>query len=618
VNRIKNNISRYLITFILALSLILICPLVASQDHIISNSADWRDVYSTILYANLQGIGNHFLTSTPHGPILLYEIPKSKENIEIISSADIPFVVGYESLIRARGYVNPEELIFDEANLELAERLPDINKFIVIDDSYGYNAIAIAPFAAKAKYYVLFADERNIGDVDAFLSAKNVEDLIIYGHTDREVRSTLAKYDPEIINSETGSRFENNMMIVDKFSEIGSIKQVILTNGEFIEASMMTGREPVLFIGKTNVPDEIKEYIQNRDIDIGVLIGNELIGTATTIRRQLGISVFVKFARGSRVPGGTINPVEDLDRFPMPSYQLSLSIASIVYNKATGVLEVTYNNNVDLATYFKSTITVTGSDGATLAVVGDENPVFIDGGETKTIAYEIDLSGVDNTDNLTGEVFTIYGESKTSLEQALRGTFKIETITVIDDANIEIIDLFYSKSKGAFLVTIENTGEVDVYVDVELIDLWINGEYVTVSADEIEKIEAGKTKQIAINIELEDEDLEDSRNSKITVRGVYGERKHALVKVKEKEFELKIRKGLVWWYIPIIIIVILILIFLLLLLLKRRKKRCPRCRTLNDRDASRCKKCGHSFRGEHAHKPKPHHTSHGHEKHRHS
>ena len=592
MKKTKPNFTKAIIIALLGL-LIILTPVLGQPDHIISNSADWRDVYSTVLYANLLEVPNHFLTSTPHGPILLYEIPKKREHIQVITSADKPFVVGYESLIRSRGYGNPEEIIFDQANLELAKLLPDINKYLIIDDSYGYNAIAVAPYAARAKYYVVFTDNRNIGDVDNFLSTRKVGDLIIYGHVDREVRTTLAKYVPEIINSETGSRFENNMMIVDKYSEVGSINQVILTNGEFIESSMMSGREPLLFIGRENVPTEISDYIKNRDIEIGVLIGNELIGTATAIRRQLGISVFVKFARGARVPGGTINPVEDLDRFPMPSYELSLNIVSIVYNKATGLLEVTYQNNAELATYFKSTITIRNENDETLAVVGDEDAVFIDGDETKTIVYQADLSEAEDTENLIGEIFTIYGESKTSLEKALRGTFKIETITVMDDTDIEIIDLVYDKSRGRFLVTIENTGPVDAYVDVELVDLWINGEYVTVSADEIEKIGVGKKKTIAVKIELEEEDLEDKRNSEITVRGIYGERKHALVKVKTSRFELKLKTAVSLWYLPIVAIVIIILI---LLLLTRRKKRCPRCRTPNRRDALRCKKCGHSLK----------------------
>ena len=390
-------------------------------------------------------------------------------------------------------------------------------------------------------------------------------------------------------------------MIVDKFAEIGSIKQVILTNGEFIEASMMSGKEPVLFIGRNNVPDEIQNYIKDKKIEIGVLIGNELIGSATTIRRQLGISVFVKFARGSRIPGGTINPVEDLDRFPMPSYQLSMSIVSITYNKATGEFEVTYRNNADLASYFKSTITIKNANGDILAVIGDNDTVFIDGGETKTIVYtpREPLTEDQMAGNITAEIYTIYGESKTSLENALRGTFPIETINIIDSADINIVDpIYYDMSKGIFYVTIENIGPVDAYVSVELVDIWVNGEYVTVASDAIELIGAGKKKTIEIKIQLTEEDFARGYNEKIKVRARYGERKHALIKVKEKQVGFEFKKGLTWWYIPIIIVLIL---FILFLLLWRRRKRCPRCRTMNKRSASHCRKCGYAFNERHVH-----------------
>ncbi len=572
----------------------------AALTEVVSNSADWRDVYSVVLYGNLLGVSNHFLTSTPHGPILLFEIPKANDEIQIITSADKPFYIGYESLFRSKGYPNVEELIFDSANLELAKRLPNINKFLLIDDAYGYNALAVGPYAVKAGYYVLFADRRNIEDIADFLETKDVKNIIIYGQVDREVRAAMSRYNPEILNSETGSRFENNILIVDKYSELGSIKQAILTNGEFIEASMLSGKEPVIFIGKTNVPDEIKEYINKKGIEIGVLIGNELIGTATDIRRQLGISVFVKFARGSRIPGGTINPVEDLDRFPMPSYQLSLSITSISYNRATGQIEVTYKNNVELATYFRSTITIKNSAGETITLIGDTDTLFIDGGETKTVIYEkttggqrIDMVINQESGDITGEVYTIYGESKTSLENVLRGTFKIEMIDILDNADIEIIGLVYDKSKGTFYVKIKNIGAVDAYVSSELIELWINGAYVTFASDDVIKIATGKTVEIPIKVDMDEEDLADLKNSEITVRANYGERMHALTKTKEKKFGLEFRQGIGNY--TIIFVILIIIIMLLIIFFWRRRKRCPRCRKMNRKRAKHCVKCGYTF-----------------------
>jgi len=111
-----------------------------------------------------------------------------------------------------------------------------------------------------------------------------------------------------------------------------------MSNGEFIEASIMSGDDPVIFIGKSTVPQQIQDYIKTSGFQVSVLIGNELINSATAIRRQLGISVFVKFAQGSRTPTGPIATVEDLDKFPMPRYAVDMGIYSIMYNKATGSL----------------------------------------------------------------------------------------------------------------------------------------------------------------------------------------------------------------------------------------------------------------------------------------
>ncbi len=63
-----------------------------------------------------------------------------------------------------------------------------------------------------ADYFVLFADDRNFNDIVDFLSEGAVNDLIIYGQVDREVKDALAIYNPEIIN--LGDRFDNNIEIV--------------------------------------------------------------------------------------------------------------------------------------------------------------------------------------------------------------------------------------------------------------------------------------------------------------------------------------------------------------------------------------------------------------------
>jgi hypothetical protein len=134
-----NNISkastshRVIRTVLIIVAFTVLLSALTSARNVVSNSADWRDVYSTILYGNLAGITPHFLTGTAHGPIMLYEISTSSDGVEIITSADRPFYIGYEALFRARGYQSVQETILNSANLELARRLTQINNYIIID-----------------------------------------------------------------------------------------------------------------------------------------------------------------------------------------------------------------------------------------------------------------------------------------------------------------------------------------------------------------------------------------------------------------------------------------------------------------------------------------------------
>jgi hypothetical protein len=570
--------------FLLAIPfLVALFPVAAAADKTVVNSADWKDVYSTMLYANLAKSDPSFLTSTRHSTILLYSLRK-ESSIEIITSRKGAFVVGYKDIMQARGFPNVTEYVYDNVNLELAQRLPDITRYIIIDPSYGYNALSAAPYAVVSNSYVLFVDARNMQAVETFLRNRKVDHLILFGQLDREVKDALASYDPEIINE--GDRFENNIAITKKYMEIKPNKQVLLSNGEFIEAGFMSGSEPVLFIGRTNVPDSIKKYIQENDIEVGVLVGNELIGTATTIRRQVGISVFVKFAQGSRTPSGSIAPVEDLDRFPMPRYNLNMDIVSVAYNKGTGGLEVTYQNLVDLASYFKSTITV--QDGQGLKVLGDPDPVFIDAQEYKTVVYTTASDGTPlsiQTGNATAQVFTIYGEGKKSLEFTVEKTLNIETITLLDNADIEIRDLVYNTQKKQFEVQIASTGNADAYVRVELIDVMMNDAPSTLGNDGVVLVKKGATTWIPIKAVLADVDL--AANPELLVHAYFGERETALVKLKTGRFAMKEKAGDYILYILIAAVIVLILLFLF-----TRKKRCPKCGARNKKKATHCKKCG--------------------------
>lgn len=549
-----------------AFLVVLGASLASSADftQVIANSEDWRDVYSIMHFATLSGAAKDFLVSTRHGPILLNGINKEND-ILIVSSRRVPYVFNYEDMVRADGFASSEERVVSNANLELINDLDGIKSFVIVGNTYGYNAIAVAPYAVVNTAWVFFADRANIDEIDAILSSRQVDEVLIYGFVDREVRQTLEKYDPEIIDS--GDRFEDNIEIVEKYLKIKPNEQVLLTNGEFIEKELMNGINPILFTGKQNVPAKISEYLSSSDIEVGVLVGSDLVGAATNIRRTTGISVIVKFARGARAPTGAVAAVENLDLFYLPIPITVLDLHSAKYNRATSQLELTYHSASNIPVFFKGTITPISEDGEGNRI-GDVDPIFIAPNDYKTVSYsDIDFTG----DKLSLDVFTLFGETPSSLEKILEKRVEVEIVNIVDKCSIEIVGVKYSKPKESFIVSVKNLGDNDCWVDVELSKVLIDGIETTLGSEGSVQVASGKTKNVIIEQAMSDEDLK--ANPFVDVIAYYGEREDALVKTIRGRFELKIETiSMATIGLIALIIVIVVAFFILLFLWRRRKK----------------------------------------------
>lgn len=532
-------------------------------NYVASNSEDWKDVFSSIHYANLNGLESGFLVSTAHGDLLLSNIPKSY-NVLVVSSRDNPYVFNYASMIRSRGFAGSDEIVSRNINLDLLKELPDVSNFIVVDSAYGFSAVAVVPYAIQTGAWVLFVDSSNVFEVDDLLSRRTVNNLMIYGYVDRQVRDIFEKYSPVIIDN--NDKFRDNVEIVKLFLENDPSEQVILTNGEFLENEIMKGIEPNLFTGKQNVPDQIRDYLKNSDIKVGVLIGNDLVGAATNIRRSAGISVMVKFARGARSQSSGVAAVEGLDLFPIPVPSLNLGIHSLKYNRVTNQLEITYLSESNVPVYFKGTLNIF-SDLDNLRV-GDLDPIFIAPGDYKTIMYPLNLT---STTNLKGTVYTLFGETASSLDRVLEGNFDISVVEVIDrcilsDENIKSVR--YNKQKKSFYVKISNPSDVDCWVDIELLDIRIGYLESTLSTEGSYLIPHGKTRNVPIYEELSTEDLD--RNPFVDLLVYSGEREDSLVNMFSGKYALSVETLTVLAIVSIILLIVIILLIIFIFFIRRR------------------------------------------------
>lgn len=506
--------------------------------QVVINSADWGDVYSAVMYSNFNNIPYYFAISEPHARVIPQYLDRN-QGVRLFESESVPYLVNYKNILEQGGLTVVDETKSTngrELNLKLASEL-DINSFIIVDDQYGYNAISAAPYAAQSGSWVLFANRNNIDEVNDFLNSRNVEKILIYGHVDRAVKDELNVFDPEIIDE--GNRFDDNLAIVSKFIELSPTDSIILSNGEFIEGAIMSGDSPVVFIGANTVPAQVIEFVKSNEIKGSTLIGNELVGSGQVLKDATGISVIVKFGQGRQVTG-EMSLIEDLDKFYLPRYELSLDAVIAQYNEATKQFEIIYRNDADIGEFFKSSIGIMAGDER-VGTVGDDTARYIEPNSDSGRAYDIDLTAYARSSELSAVVTSEFGEAPGSLNLLLTKILDITLISVEDDSKISVSGLNYDKGTQRLELTVENTGSVPCYAS-PFITLLIEGEEEILRLGNSIPIEAGEKQTVSTRVELTIADLAD--NPDVPIHVDYGGRSEILLKNLDEILPLNVTGGI--------------------------------------------------------------------------
>lgn len=543
------------LTFIIVLFAgISIISATGAHDQIVINSGDWQDVYLGTYYASLSNIDSKFILSSEKSSILLRMLDKKKTNMLLIESDRKPIVFNYQTSLESAGF-NVDRIVLSgtSLNIELAKRA-NTKKFIIIDGTYGYNAISVAPYAARENFFVIFANKDNIDELYSYLNTNGVEMIIIYGYLDNEVKTKLGEFNPVIINK--GSRFDNNIELLKRYK---NITRIILTNGEFIEESLISGKEPILLLGKDMVPDQVVEYIRGSGIQTGLAIGNELSVVAHLLKEKTNMTIFLKFGQG--FDEGVSSEIKSLDMFPLPKYDLEMDINSVKYNRGTRELEVTYENKGNTGAYLSSSIEILSS-GVRITTIGDKESVYVNRGSSLTVGYKTELNG----QNLTAKFTTMFGEVPGSFERVLYKEMKIEMIELLDNSLLNISKVSYDKSAHKIKVEITNIGGVKTYAKTQ-IKLIIYGDERIMVQDKAMLLEPGASKDAVFITTLSDTNIEE--NPQVNVRINYGERESVLIKVLEGSYPLSISFN----YATAAVIAVILIIIGNTIRIQYRKKR---------------------------------------------
>ncbi|TRZ91603.1 MAG: zinc ribbon domain-containing protein, partial [Methanosarcinales archaeon] len=559
--------------------------------QVVINSAEWVDVYSAIMYANFKGMPYNFVISEPHARVMTRYMDKNRD-IRVIESDSVPYLVNYKGTLESSGYRVVEDTRSSGGkalNLKLAGEL-DIDNFIVVNDQYGYNAISAASYAVKSKSWVLIADRVNIDEVYGFLKERNAKKILIYGYVDRKVKEKLAEFNPEIIDK--GNRFDDNLAIVRKYMELTPSEEAILTNGDFIEATIMSGQSPVIFIGAQTVPLQVIDYVKNSGIKGSTLIGNDLTNSGRVLKEAAGITIFIKFGQGRQV-SGDFSLVEELDRFYLPRYELTLDVVSAQYNAATKKLEVIYRNGAKIGEFYKSSIGVL-SNGERIVTVGDDAAQYIEAESDAGQAYDVDLTEYVRNGGITAQVTSEFGEAPNTLNMLLSKTVDVSIVSVEDISQIEVSGIKYNTNTKRIELTIINTGTVPCYVSPS-VKVLIEGDEENLRLGNALPTGEGNKITPSLRVELTDADLAD--NPDVQIHLAYGERPNLLIKSLDTKQTLQVSRGIPLEIVLVAVISLIIILISVVVVQRRRKTttksvKCPECGKTLHTGARFCPSCG--------------------------
>ncbi len=546
-----------LITLLVSMSL-------ATQ--VVINSQRWQDVYAGIYWAQLNGMNAFFLNS-PNPQGLFNILPKDK-NVILIESKDEPMVPNLRTLLENSGY-NVDYKSITDGSVDLMPK--QINKFVVVEDDFPYAAVVAAPLAKVNNAWVLLVNNNNANKVTSILS--NAKYVIGVGYFKRDIYSRIKPY---ISKEITGNgKFDLSVKVAEEFLKIKPTTQAVVTDGSYLENELLLGANPVLLVGKNLLPDVVMDFMKTNNIKTVVIMGSQLTYVGERIRTlsNKSISVFIKF--GEATPGVS-QTIYALTMFPLVSKEPTIKVVKVSYDPSQKRLYVIFKNEGSVGIFELTSLRLV-ANGEDIASLGDKVPVFIGAGETTAITFNVTVPAEYLDKNLTVQLYTSYGDSADNLDKYITAAGKfgpplampVNIEKIQDNSRVELEGITYYTGYRRFGIKLKNTGDVNAWVSVKLIDVVVNGIQTSLSSERIRMIKPGEEKTIYIPAQLDELDIQD--NDMVHVIVTYGQRKDLLINTVDKEVELEIDRSMPVEQILLIVGVVILLVIVVAFFVFRKK-----------------------------------------------
>lgn len=527
------------------LVLVLLTVIVAGSASAVTvvNSKDWVDVYSGMRYGASQGEDVQFVQSRD-ATRLTKLLPT--EPVHVIQSRDQPVSPNLPAILRSRGFTVEEVTPVENANLELAPDSAD--SFILVEQDYPSAAVASASLAEATGSWVYIVGDENRREIAS--RVKESDQVTMVGTFNRETEGAFnTTADEKIIDP---SRVSLSIKVAREYLKKEDAQRAYIAAGRYLEPDLVSGSAPVLITGTNYVPPEVENFLfedPSHGLKSTVMIGNQMTSVGKDIsdleeESRKDMSVFIKYGTAR---GDASSPYA-LSLFPLPQSNTSLTIEETFYDPVENRLMVTFRNLGDVKLYELTSLQVL-SDGSEVAEKSDGDPVFIGGGDTKTVGYSVDLSSSEYTDARV-KFSTSFGNTPSNLDSYLteKGKFSpplkkpLKVKKIEDSSNVSLEEVAYLEDMDRFRILLKNRENEPAYASSSLLDVRVTGEEKSFSTSK-KRVPAGGEQEFYVPTKLDRIDLE--QNSQVEIEYRFGEREEVLPHVMNTETELETKSGLI-------------------------------------------------------------------------
>ena len=456
----------------------------SSDKVVIINSNDWHDRYLASIYAGYLDADILYFDNLGNAEIVA-ALSENKEVFLFESNKD--FVVArYEKYLNSNNVDNVKTIYYEDytdLQFKLWDNIPN-SKYIILDPSFGVEAVAAAPLAINDAYYPYFLTEDNYDKIALELKQESDKNVIVAGHFPTRFVENLPG--EKII----GSTIENTWKLTDK--AVASSKNnwaTLMSISEVDLSSLGTGTPIFVYYGDTDIiANEIsKTRIEGMDV-----IGSSITDTARNIKTKSkkDITLMVKYAKAFSNYPGLNGKLMEIDTIIMPFPYYSMVILGVEYFENEGKLSVMYHNDGYLPVNFKSRIEFAGQ----IIELDDVHGLLP--GESVDIPFEmIEAFG----DLSKAKITTSYGQDSI-LDKKIKDSFGRDVINYDVSINdfeydsepkLKILETRIDDERGIFYIKVRNPNDYILNVHGEMLfkGLVLPGNMININPNEDMEIE---------------------------------------------------------------------------------------------------------------------------------